>query len=174
MKKLSLVLKKNILSDLSRKQTKQFWEKVKRQFAKQDYVPQNLDIDSLPHHFKTLYSNHTDQQQENISRDDIHQENAYLDNNILYDELDREIGYTELKDAVFSQNNGKSSGLDTLIAEVYKHSFAKISRVLLLLFNKIYDNGKYPSDWGTGVIIPILKGGDADDPKNLKVPVNGN
>ena len=117
-------------------------------------MSQNLDIDSLHHHFKTLYSNQTDQQQENINHNDTYQENTYHDNNILDGELD-----TELKDVVFSQNNGKSSGLDTLIAEIY-------ILLLLLLINKIYDTGKYPSDWGTGVIIPILKGGDVDDPKN--------
>ena len=119
-------------------------------------------------HFKSLYSNDTDQQDERNSHNDNFQGNAEQDNVILDEELDKEISYTELKDAVFSQNNSKSSGLHTLIAEIYKHAFARISRVMLLLFNKIYDSGKYPSDWGTGVIIPIFKGGDADDPKNYR------
>ena len=156
------------MSGLGNKHPKQFWKKVKSQFQKPDNTPQNLDIDSLYDHFKTLYSNDTGQQHERNSHNDNFQANAEQDNAILDGELDKEISYTELKDAVFSQNNSKSRGLDTLIVEVYKHAFAKISRVMSLLFNKICDSGKYPSDWGTGVIIPIFKGGDANDQKNYR------
>ena len=44
--------------------------------------------------------------------------------------------------------NNKSSGIDTLIAEVFKHSFNEISSFLLSLFNKLFRNGEYPKAWG--------------------------
>ena len=96
---------KTILSDLCKKHPKQFWKKVKSQFKKPDNTPQNLDIDRLYDHFKSLYSNDTDQQDERNSHNDNFQGNAEQDNVILDEELDKEISYTELKDAVFSQNN---------------------------------------------------------------------
>jgi len=38
---------------------------------------------------------------------------------------------SELKNAIFSQSNNKSCGLDRLPAEIYKHSFELISPCLL-------------------------------------------
>ena len=87
----------------------------------------------------------------------------------VFDEnLDNEISFQEVKSAVFSQNNNKSSGIDTLIAEVFKHSFNEISSFLLTLFNKLFRNGEYPKAWGEGIIVPIFKGGDAENAKNYR------
>ena len=37
-----------------------------------------------------------------------------------------------------------------------------------VLFNKIFDSGKFPADWSTGIIIPIHKKGDVNDPNNYR------
>ena len=64
--------------------------------------------------------------------------------------MDGYISYTEIKQAVFPQNNNKSSGLDNLTAELLKYSVDKISTLLLLLFNRIYS-------WGEGITTPAFK-----------------
>ena len=87
---------------------------------------------------------------------------------VFDDNLDKEISFQEIKNAVFSQNNNKSSGIDTLIAEVFKHSFNQISTFLLTLFNKLFRNAEYPKAWGEGIIVPIFKGGDAENAKNYR------
>ena len=50
--------------------------------------------------------------------------------------------------------------------------FISASSILLepleVLFNKVFESGKFPSDWSTGVIIPIHKKGDANDPNNYR------
>ena len=82
--------------------------------------------------------------------------------------MDKEITLQEIKDAIFSQKNNKSSGLDQLIAEIFKHSFQEISDFILNLFNQLYMSGQYPISWGEGIIVPIFKGGDIEDAKNYR------
>ena len=41
--------------------------------------------------------------------------------------------------------------------------------ILLILFNRILDSGKIPSDWSTGIIITLYKGkGPQFDPNNYR------
>ena len=79
----------------------------------------------------------------------------------LDQDLDCIITEEEVRNAVFDQNNNKSSGLDNIVADIYKHSF----EFIVQLFNRIFINGEYPYCWGQGVIIPIFKGGDIENPK---------
>jgi hypothetical protein len=73
------------------------------------------------------------------------------------------------KAGFFSQNDNKSSGIDSLLAEIYKCSFDEISTTLYLLFNKIYVSGEYPISWWGGIKVPIFKSGDKEDAKNTGV-----
>ena len=92
--------------------------------------------------------------------------------NINDDFLDNEITYLELKNAIFSQNNNESSGIDSIIAEIYKSTFSHISQFLLKFFNYIFNNiftsGDYPKSFGEGIIVPVFKGGDVEDSKNYR------
>ena len=77
-----------------------------------------------------------------------------------YDEdLDCKITMSEVKDAIYSQIDNKSSGNDSLIAEIYKHSFPFISHIILELFNRIFESR---------IIVPIFKGGDINETKNTE------
>mgnify|MGYP000008813254 CR=1 FL=1 len=69
---------------------------------------------------------------------------------------------------MFSQNNNKSIGIDTIVAEIYKCSFDTISPFILTIFNTISHTGIYPESWGSGVIVPIFKGGDSGNAKNYR------
>lgn len=91
------------------------------------------------------------------------------DENITMDEdLDAEFSLSELKAAVYSQNNSKSPGTDILIAEVFKHSFDIISPFILNLYNKILSDGIFPESWSEGIIVPIFKGGNCNEAKNYR------
>jgi hypothetical protein len=93
-------------------------------------------MNELYDHFKNLYSTETNSR------------SADINYNIYDDDLDKEIEMQEIRKAVFSQNDNKSSGIDSLVAEMYKCSFDEISTTLHLLFNKIYVSGEYPISWG--------------------------
>ena len=43
-----------------------------------------------------------------------------------------------------------------------------LKHVLRELFNVIYELGTYPDQWSTGVIVPICKKGDTNDPANYR------
>ena len=53
-----------------------------------------------------------------------------------------------------------------MISEIYKCAFDQISSLMLSLFNKTFIGGNYPDSWGSGIIVPISKGGDLGDANN--------
>lgn len=57
----------------------------------------------------------------------LRSKDTIFDVNITDDQLDDEISMSEIKKAIFPQNNKKSRHEDTIIAEIYKFSFDGIS-----------------------------------------------
>ena len=43
-----------------------------------------------------------------------------------------------------------------------------VSHFLLKLFNRLFSNGEYPRLLGEGIIVPIFKGGNIDDPNSYR------
>ena len=82
--------------------------------------------------------------------------------------MDRNISIEELREAVYKQNNNKSSGIDKIVAEIYKCSFDILAPFMLILFNWIFNTGVYPRLWGNGMIVPIFKGGNIDNARNYR------
>ena len=86
----------------------------------------------------------------------------------FHTDFDMEISETELKTAIFSQKNNKSTGTDRLCAELFKESFDIISPFLLKLYNRLFSNGEYPRLWSEGIIVPIFKGGNLEEAGNYR------
>ena len=82
--------------------------------------------------------------------------------------MDCDISEQALRKAVFSQKNNKSAGTDDLCSELFKGSFDIVSQFLLKLYNRLFSNGEYPRLWGEGIIVPIFKGGNNDDPSSYR------
>ena len=81
----------------------------------------------------------------------------------LYDnDLDVNFTESEIRNAVFSQNNSKSSDTDHLIAEVFKSSYDIIAPLLVSLYSRTVNECIFPNSWGEGIIIHIFKGGNPD------------
>ena len=43
-----------------------------------------------------------------------------------------------------------------------------MSPLLGHIVNKIFETGQYPESWSNGIIIPIFKGGNIDEPQNYR------
>lgn len=64
--------------------------------------------------------------------------------------------------------SNKSNGADNILNEYFKTASNILLQPLEILFNQILESGKFPSDWSTGIIIPIYKKGDINDPNNYR------
>ena len=152
-------MEKDQLAHLGKTKPRQFWKHVKMQYTKRLPTAENMNISDLNEHFKELYSTET----QNVDSDNP---NRQYHTDVLDQDLDCIITEDEVRNAVFNQNNTKSSSLDNIVAEFYKHSFEFLSPFIVQLFNRIFINGEYQNCWGHGVVIPIFKGGDIENPKS--------
>ena len=73
----------------------------------------------------------------------------------MFQELDVEISLIQIRKAVQSLKNGKSSGPDLWINEFIKYGITNFLEYFYVLFNKMFDTGYFPDSWGDGFIVPI-------------------
>ena len=150
------------LNDLAKKDSRKFWKNIKLTYKKANSPSNSLNIDQLHEHFQKMFGDQTEPNQNNESRTEPN-----VEANVNGD-FDIEFTMTELRSAVFSQNNNKNPGMDSIPSEIIKASFDLISPFLLNLYNKMYSTGEYPRSWGESIIQPIFKKGDANDPQNYR------
>ena len=131
---------------------------MKNKYKKKSSQSNNLTAENILDHFNSAYGG-TDEPSQ--------QQEPDLDS-VTDSELDSEITETEIKNAVFSQKNNKSSGIDNLCAELFKCSYDIISPFLVKLFNRLFSNGEYPMTWAEGIIVPIFKSRNPDEPHNYR------
>ncbi len=129
---------KNNLTNLSKNKPREFWKTIKKQYLKKDNSPNNLNTTALYEHFKQLYSDNRS-----------NTENSTRENNPSRSDpdLDKDISLEEVTIAIHEQKNNKSSGIDKICAEIYKHSIPELSSVILALFNRMYKNSECPKSW---------------------------
>ena len=84
------------------------------------------------------------------------------------DILDTEITPAEVEAAIKTLKTGKASALDSLSNDILKASSKFIPPVLAALFSKLVTTNYFPVIWSTGIIIPIHKSGELDDPNNFR------
>ena len=84
------------------------------------------------------------------------------------DELDRAISVDEVKKTLSLLNRNKSCDYEGNVADFFIDSSDFISPYLCTIFNHIYDNCIYPSEWSKGIIVPIYKKGDKNNPENYR------
>ena len=149
------------ISRLANSNPRTFWKKLKSFNKKKQPKPSNLSLDDLFIHFKNMFGNDNQETDEN----DI---NNQAENVTQDEELDCNITEAELRSAVMSQNNNKSPGEDSLVAEIFKSNYDLLNPFLLKLYNKLFDSGQYPDSWANGIIAPVFKKGDLNDAKNYR------
>ena len=65
-------------------------------------------------------------------------------------------------------NSNKACSLDTILNEYLKESIDFISYPLEKLFNYILEKKNFPKQWSKGIIKPIYKKGDPNEPSNYR------
>ena len=69
------------------------------------------------------------------------------------------ISESELHKAVKNLKNNKSCGPDSILNEMIKVGFKRLSTCISKLFNVIINTEVVPKDWARGYIVPLHKGG---------------
>ena len=73
------------------------------------------------------------------------------------DKLNSVITDEVVSSAIDKLNIRKACGPDDIYPFMIKYGGKSVVRCLTKLFNKVFDEGKFPKDWNTGTIIPISK-----------------
>ena len=108
-------------------------------------------------HFSKLYVSHST----GIASSDEH----YVVQNEI---LDRKFTLQKIDSTNKHLKSGKTTGSDDIRNEYISYENKQLKPVLKLLFNEIYDTGIYPAEWCTGIIAPIYKKGNGEDPSNYR------
>ena len=75
-------------------------------------------------------------------------------------DLDVNFTESELRKVIFSLNNNKSPGIDSLTSEILKSAYDFISPFLLSLYNRMFNSGEYLRAWVFDTLVsPILNFG---------------
>jgi hypothetical protein len=83
--------------------------------------------------------------------------------------MDKEFSLKEILDGIRLLKKGKSSALDAISNDIL-HCAAKTSAapVLRAVFNNLLKFQFFPVQWATGIIVPLHKSGELDDPNNYR------
>ena len=93
---------------------------------------------------------------------------VYPEDSIEQGVLDYSITMEELDEASYVLRRDKSSGYDSLSNEMIKCLLETNPRLLLKLFNSVFNTNTKIEQWTMGIIAPIWKSGPKMDPSNYR------
>ena len=140
--------KKELLGISKVKNPKEFWNKLK---LKHKGIPFNFSQNELYEYFKALSDDKikvaSDSGDSIIEHDiDVESETTNLFEKEILDILDRVISIDEVRKVIRNMKNGKAAGLDKIIPELLKYVDDNFIDLMTLIFNKIFDSGKFPEE----------------------------
>ena len=77
--------------------------------------------------------------------------------------VNKDISKQEIRKAIDSVKTNKSAGYDSIQNEMLKSGIDIIVPFLNYVFQYLFNNGIFPSDWSKSIIVPVHKKGDVDD-----------
>lgn len=78
------------------------------------------------------------------------------------------ISLEEVQEAIRRLKNRKSPGPDNIHNELLKYGGENLHEILTVMFNKILQEGKVPTEWKDSITVPIFKKGDKKTPDNYR------
>ena len=149
----------NILENVHNSQ--EFWKEMKR------YKPKNPVKNSISEYAWYDHFNNLLNDTNNLSETDIDYEEEGNGSEVNLDLLNSDITESEVREAISHAKTGKAAGPDLILNEFLKSS-EDIIPFLLTFLNELFSNGSYPKEWCKGVIIPLFKKGNPEDPGNYR------
>ena len=93
---------------------------------------------------------------------------SYPEDSMIQGSLDQEITMEELNEAEYVLRPDKSTGYDSLSNEIIKCLAETNPRIILKLFNLVFDSNAKIEQWAVAILTPILKSGPKMDPSNYR------
>ena len=135
--------------------TRNYWKQIKPpQIDNTEYV----SAEQFRDHFSSLFE----------VRNEDAEKHDYSQYTRSVDVLDDEFTIEEIDQAVKHLKRGKAAGNDDIKSDYILCEHNNLKYVMKELFNKLYSIGFFPTEWSTGVIVPIHKRGDKNNPQNYR------
>lgn len=150
---------------------KAFWNHVK--FIKSTCKPSNashVTTESWVNHFASLNKKDPSSLTDNSQVFDVKNNLNFLLNkqSLPCSVLDKVFTNSEVSSAIRKLKSGKATAMDIVSNDILKASSPYIVDYILQLFNYILSSEIFPDIWGLGIIFPLFKSGEQDDPNNYR------
>ena len=146
--------------------SKLFWKEIKSITLHVNNY-NNIDTEQFFIYFKSIF-------QKDISPPPIcfeSNQTAYFtfDNqNESFLELNADITREEVENSLVSIKSNKSPGTDCILNEMLKSTSEDITPFLLSLFQYLFKNHVFPTEWKKSIIVPVFKKGDINSCSNFR------
>ena len=152
---------------------KKFWKKLKGLLGKsKSHSDNHISPETWVSHFSSLDKKDPELVETNKTRC------SYIESCLGYLEkkrespcpiMDKEFSLSEILTGIKSLKKGKASALDAISNDIL-HCAAKTGAVPVLqaIFNNLIKFQFFPTQWATGIIVPLHKSGGVDDPNNYR------
>ena len=118
-------------------------------------------------YFKNLLNNGCSTPDSDNSRETIDSQVPYS-NQTENKVINGKIQESEIRKAISNLKNNKASAEDKLCNEMFKCGGYYLTKAIQKLFNIVFESGKIPQKWNTGLIVPIFKSGSKLDTSNYR------
>ena len=154
----NITLKEKINSIIAEKNSKELWKVigVKRKEKSKNNIPGSEWVRYLAQLF---------------SSEEENEEEIEINNEFKSEKLDCDITRQEVLNTVKDMKSGKAPGIDGVGADIFKQLMKKseICDLITVFFNKMFETGTVPKNWGEGIITMLYKGkGDKQDTDNYR------
>jgi hypothetical protein len=136
------------LRKLKNANPKEYWRIINN--ASKNNAQPNASLSDLYNYFKQVNEVQLNNDEENNQ--------PFIINEELNEEINMPINEQEILRAVKNLKNNKSPGVDNIINEQIKESVYYMLPTYIKLFNIIFNEGLIPETWTMGIIKPIYKG----------------
>ena len=152
---------------------KMFWKKVKATLGKSKAKSNNyISSEAWVKHFSSLNKKNPD----SIEANKIRCRSIENSLELLMEKdddpcsiMDRDFSLVEILTGIKSLKKGKASALDAISNDIL-HCASETGAITVLqgVFNNLIKFRVFPRQWATGIIVPLHKGGEIEDPNNYR------
>ena len=155
---------RQIIDAAKNKDSKKFWSF----FRNRSYVGNDITSDEWFDYFRSIFDVRTINDHDNNEYDVYAISDAPELPGISCHDLNCNIERAEIVNVIQSLKGGKACGIDGISPEIIKFAPSIFTDILYDLFQKCFLLGTFPDQWKVGLIHPVYKKGDKNNPASYR------